>query len=105
MVWVDGALVISGSATLGSVDDPLLLATDGNVQLGGTAQVFGVIYSGAELWDNGAGSAVLYGAAVAEGRFHGSGSQHFIYDADVLSRLHFRTAAFTRVPGSWSDTR
>lgn len=105
MFWFDNDVVIDGSATLGSPTDPLLLVGSGNVQLGGSARLHGVVYSAAETWNNGSGSAQLHGAAIAEGDFSASGSPHFVYDPEVLARLHFRTATFARVSGGWSDTR
>jgi Tfp pilus assembly protein PilX len=104
MVWISSNAAIGGSRTLGSATDPLLVVANGNLQLGDTARLYGVVYSGGTLSDDG-GAAEVHGAAIAEGNFTGSGSTHFVYDPDVLARLHFRTGTFARVPGSWSDTR
>jgi hypothetical protein len=102
--WIEGDMSLGGTATLGAAADPVLLAVGGNVELGGST-VYGVVYSGTDTWNNGNGSGILQGAALANGNFQGGGSPNFVYDPHVLARLQLRTGTFARVPGSWSDSR
>jgi len=104
MFWIENDFIVGGDATLGSATDPLLIVTESGVQLGGTARLNGLVFSGTS-WNNGGGSAQLRGAAVADGDFTMGGNTHIVYEPDVLTRLHLMTGTFARVPGSWSDTQ
>jgi hypothetical protein len=98
------AVDLQGNVTLGTPELPVVLVFESGIQLNGTLDVVGLVYSEAITWDNtGGGTAFLRGAAVAEGGFTGNGTPDFYYDADVLRRLALDTGAFAKIPGSWRD--
>ena len=80
---------MNANLTIGSVSDPVLLVVDGTVEMRGDLEVYGLIYSSAITWDNtGGGSALLRGAAIAEGNYTGNGTPDYFYDVEVLRKLH-----------------
>lgn len=103
-LWLEGNLAMNANLTIGSVDDPVLLVTNGNIEMRGDLEVFGLLYSTAITWDNtGGGSALLRGAAISEGNYTGNGTPDYYYDPNVLKKLRLETGSFSRVPGSWRD--
>ena len=103
VLWVDGDLTIEADVVLGSAAEPVLIVASGNVVFAAAdIRIFGLIYSQAADWNN-AGSALVQGAAIAEGNFVGNGTPAFQYDADILKRLRLSSGSMVLVPGSWRD--
>ena len=103
-LWLEGNLAMNANLTIGSVNDPVLLVTNGNIEMRGDLEVYGLLYSTAITWDNtGGGSALLRGAAISEGNYTGNGTPDYYYDPNVLKKLRLEASTFSRVPGSWRD--
>jgi Tfp pilus assembly protein PilX len=103
-LWLNGNLSINANDQFGTQTDPLIMIVDGNVELRGTIQIFGVIYSTGITWDNtGGGGALLRGAAISEGSYQGNGTPDYFYDPVVLGWLKYAVGSFARIPGSWRD--
>jgi hypothetical protein len=122
VIWIDGPLNIDSPATLGSVAVPAILVIDGDVSIGsaGNLTINGLVYSRGALWSNGAGTALVRGAFVAEGvsdpdpavdgDFTITGAPRIVFDVDIVGRLKLAQArqvpdfgSIARVPGSWRN--
>jgi Tfp pilus assembly protein PilX len=103
-LWLEGNLVMNANLTIGSVTDPVLMVTNGTIEMRGDLNVYGLLYSTGITWDNtGGGSALLRGAAISEGNYTGNGTPDYFYDPNVLKKLRVEASSFARVPGSWRD--
>jgi PilX N-terminal len=104
MVRISGNAVIEGPVTLGQVDQPVLIVSDGAVELRGAVTLNGLLYASAVSW-NGAipNGALVRGALVSESSFQGDGTPELVYDLSVLERLRTQVGTFARVSGSWRD--
>lgn len=103
-LWINNALNMNSSATIGSETDPLVMVVDNSIQMNGNFQIYGVMYSTATTWNNtGGGSALLRGAAISEGNFTGNGTPDYYYDPNVMRRIRTGSVTFVTVPGSWRD--
>lgn len=103
-LWLQGNLSMNANVTLGSVEDPFVMIVDGNIEMRGDLEVYGVLYGTGVTWDNtGGGSALLVGAAISEGNYTGNGTPDYFYDPRVIANLTSIPGRFVRVPGSWRD--
>lgn len=103
-IWLEGNLTMNANLTIGSVAEPVLLVTNGNIEMRGDLEVYGLLYSTAITWDNtGGGSALLRGAAISEGNYTGNGTPDYYYDPNVLKKLRVEASSYSRIPGSWRD--
>lgn len=104
LIHVSGDLRITGPATLGSAEQPVVIVASGSAQLEGAVGVNGLIYADTVTWSHTAGpGAAVHGALLSEGDYQGDGVPEIVYDADVLARLKGNAGTFTRVNGSWRD--
>lgn len=103
MIWLEGGLHLSRAATLGTPEQPLLLVSNGPVELLAPVRVHGLVYTTGSTWRDEAGAEVV-GAVVAEGSLHGlgAGTTQVRHDPATLARLA-GVGTFVRVPGSWKD--
>jgi len=97
-------LHLSGNATLGSSADPVTLVTPNAIDINGTWDIYGLIFSNSAAWnDLGTGSATIHGAQVSCAAYKNNGNGTLTYDADALKNARNYTALMVRVPGSWKD--
>lgn len=101
MIWLEGGLRLSTRMTLGSAERPVLLVSNGPVELLAPVRIHGLVYSTGSTWRDDGGAEVM-GAVVAEGHLVGTGTTHVRHDPAALALLA-RTGTFVRVPGSWKD--
>jgi len=95
--------------TVGSVQNPVVLVSDGAVKLSANGQFFGIIFvtknaPAAGFTANGGGQ--VYGSVILEGNAKMAGSPTIIYNKAVLRNIG-NSNNFLRygpIPGSWSDT-
>lgn len=100
---VQGPLELSGN-TIGSANEPVLIASSSRVSFAGTPEVWGLIYADTADWsDFGTGRAQLHGAVIARGDLRHVGDGSVDYDPEVLLRLRNQGGRLVRVPGSWRD--
>lgn len=97
-------LHLSGNATLGSASDPVTIVTPNAIDINGTWDVWGLVFSNSASWnDLGTGSAIIHGAQIACAAYKNNGNGTTTYDPDVLKHARRYTALMVRVPGSWRD--
>lgn len=96
-------------ASVGSVQNPVVLVSDGTVKLAANGQFFGIIFvtknaPAAGFTANGGGQ--VYGSVILEGNAKMAGSPTVIFNKAVLRNIG-NSNNFLRygpIPGSWSDT-
>jgi len=99
-------LHLSGNAVLGSAADPVTLVTPYAIDINGTWDVWGLIFSNSAAWnDLGTGAANIHGAQISCAGYHNNGNGTVTYDADALRNARRNSALMVRVPGSWRDWR
>lgn len=108
IIWVDvpaGEIFkINSTTTVGSATNPVILIVNGNLQLNGSATIYGIVYSANTEWDNtGGGTSQIIGAAIAEGDFIATGTPNPTYDSSVLNNLSNSLGNYYKIPGSWRD--
>jgi Tfp pilus assembly protein PilX len=101
--WIEGDLQLQGNVSWGDVNNPGVFVVNGNINLGGTMDVVGLLYAVGNWDTTGSGSALVRGASVTGGNFSGNGTTDFYYDASVLKKLVRTPGSFIKVPGSWKD--
>jgi hypothetical protein len=103
-IWVEGDMTLNANNVFGSPERPIMLVTNGNIEVRGTMTIYGVVYCQNSTWDNtGGGNAQIIGAAISEGNFTATGTPDPTYDPAVLRRLRETTGEFAKLPGGWRD--
>ena len=104
LLAVDGDATISGPATFGSVDDPVVIVASGALRISGDVAVHGVVHATSLEWNDATpGRAFVRGAVLVGGGYRGNGAVDLRRDAAVLARLASGNGSFVRVNGSWKD--
>jgi hypothetical protein len=108
IIWVDvpdgQSFTLNSTTTVGSATNPVVLIVNGNLELRGSATIYGIVYSTSVFWDNtGGGTSQIVGAAVSEGDFQANGTPNPTYDASVLAKLASSIGNYYKIPGSWRD--
>ena len=99
-------LHLSGNNTLGSAADPVTLVTPNAIDINGTWDFYGVIFSNSATWnDLGTGSANIHGAQISCAGYNNNGNGTVTYDPEALKNARRNSAVMVRVPGSWRDYR
>lgn len=99
-------LHLSGNQTLGSAADPVTIVTPNAMDINGTWDVYGVIFSNSASWnDLGTGNAVIHGAQISCAGYQNNGNGTATYDPEALKNARRNSAVMVRVPGSWRDYR
>lgn len=104
IIWVEGNATINSGVTLGSAapdPGPALIVVNGSLTVSAAANIFGLVYSHADI--SLSGNPTVRGAIVAAGNFNIPGAPVLQYDPDLLRQLKLRSGSFVRVPGSWRD--
>jgi Tfp pilus assembly protein PilX len=103
-IWVEGDMVLNANNVFGSLQRPVMLVVNGNIEVRGNMTFYGVLYCQNSTWDNtGGGNAQIIGAAISEGNFTATGTPDPTYDPNVLRRLRESTGQYAKVPGGWRD--
>jgi hypothetical protein len=102
--YFDSDVHLSGNGTLGSSADPVTLVTANGLDINGTWDIYGLVFSNsADINDMGTGSASIHGAQIACASYKNNGNGTTQYDADALKNARRYTGSMVRVPGSWRD--
>jgi hypothetical protein len=102
--YFDTDVHLSGNGTLGSSADPVTLVTANGLDINGTWDIYGLVFSNsADINDMGTGSASIHGAQIACASYKNNGNGTTQYDADALKNARRYTGSMVRVPGSWRD--
>ena len=102
VIWLEGDARID-SGTIGSVNAPVILIASGNLQLGGSVRLTGIVYSMAPITQVQLGMGSIDGALIAEQRLNVTQGGVLSYNPVVLQRAQSTLGRFVPVPGSWSD--
>lgn len=104
VLWINDDLLIESDVQLGTPDSPVVIVASGNARIltAGT-RIYGALYSAAADWANDGAAALVQGAAIAEGRFIGTGNPVLHFDPQIVANLRRSSGSFVRVPGSWRD--
>ncbi|MDR3476518.1 MAG: pilus assembly PilX N-terminal domain-containing protein [Gammaproteobacteria bacterium] len=107
IIWIDqptGTASISGSATVGTPTQPVLLIINGNFSVSGSVQIYGLIVVLGTTTTTITGSTDIVGGLIASDALSFSGSSSITYSASTLSSVQQTTTNYyARVPGSWRD--
>jgi hypothetical protein len=104
LLVIDGDAAITGPATFGSVEDPVVIVATGALRLSGDIAVHGVVHGASLEWNDATpGRAFIQGAVVVGGSYRGNGAVDLRRDTAVLARLAAGNGSFVRVNGSWKD--
>lgn len=101
-LWIDGDATLSGPATLGRPERPVMLVVRGRLTVQGAVSLHGVVVADGIAWQ-GSNGAALNGAAISSGDIALDAPVSIRRDAGVLAALMQRAGSFVRVPGSWRD--
>lgn len=103
-IWIEqtGGEARIKSGTIGSVENPVLLIVNGNVRLGGTTTIYGLLYVTQDL-NHATGQAQIIGGFVSEGNVRGAGNFTMSYDGIVLENMQQSVGSFSKISGSWRD--
>lgn len=113
LYWWDSDTDCKITAKVGSLSDPVVLVSDGKVELGANAEFYGIIFvrddptapvSGDLL--KASGTPQVYGSVILQGEGSLQGGAQIIYNKAVLQNVR-NSPNFLRygpVPGSWADT-
>lgn len=106
-IWIDqtsGNAIISGTTSIGSFSNPVLLIIDGDTIFTDNVTLYGFLYiTGASI--NIGGNTLIIGGLSAANSVSITGGTQVIYSQSVLNNLqdHDNSRYFARVPGSWKD--
>jgi len=96
-------LTIGGSGfKLGTAGHPVILVVDGELEISGDAEFYGVIYTTKDF-DNASYAAQVNGSLISEGNIVASGALNVTYDNSVFTNMNTMIARYIRVAGSWRD--
>lgn len=109
-LWLQGDLRLTGPQTIGRPDQPVILVTEGHLQLQGEVHVHGFILAQRLSWiDVGSAatthlpSSTLDGAAVVQTDTVIDGRIVLNRDPTVLQRLKIDVGTWVMLPGRWRD--
>lgn len=104
MVWVDGPLAFSGNKTLGTPNDPIVIAAKGDITLTNAFVINGMVATPGNLtWTNAGGISLINGMVLVGGDMSISGTVDITYQQAIANQLMNHIGSFVRVPGSWID--
>ena len=98
------------SGTLGTANNPIAFATNGQLLLNGGVTAYGILYAATataqdDLTYSGGGSATIIGSLISRGDFArtGNGNVSIIYNANLFGAKGPPSGLLVPVPGSWRD--
>ena len=103
LLVIEGDATITGPATFGSADEPIVVVATGALRLSGDIEVHGVVHAASLEWNDTSPGAAFVRGAVVVGAYRGSGTVDLRRDATVLAKLAVGAGSFVRVNGSWKD--
>lgn len=102
--WSNADLSFTGNVTVGTDENPVLIATDRDMTISGGSTIHGIVYSDRLYWEhNGAGAGTVIGAMIVRGSYYGNANMTIEYRSQTLGDFTRTSGQFVRVPGSWKD--
>ncbi|CAB1275147.1 hypothetical protein [Candidatus Nitrosacidococcus tergens] len=103
LYWITGQCIISGTNTIGSAKNPVLVVTEGDIILSGSnISVYGLMYSLSNMQLSG-NNFNIQGSLAANGNIGISGDAN--YNEEVLKNLYHNIglSKLVSIPYSWAD--
>ena len=97
-IWVEGNASLPGN--VGTPDHPVILIVNGNLDLGGSAVINGMVYVTGTI--TGSGSPTIFGGIASGGDANVTGNLKVVFDPIVLDKVTNLGKA-AQLPGSWRD--
>jgi hypothetical protein len=122
LIWIQGTCALS--TKVGSVDRPVILVMDGDIDLRNGAEVYGILIArataedsetcipagtskvdGCPFFEPGGGTARIFGSLVIEGGAKPNGNIDLIFLPQLIRNINNADSnyRFAGLPGSWSD--
>jgi Tfp pilus assembly protein PilX len=101
-IWVPGDFSITAPTALGTAADPVLLIVEGEVDIGDSLQLTGILYSRGQASITG-GNSLVRGAFLGEQGLALNGLFDVVYDRSSIDRIRNTQGTVVRIPGSWRD--
>jgi Tfp pilus assembly protein PilX len=107
-IWIDqnnGTATISGTTTIGSSTNPVLLIIKGNSNITQNVVIYGFVYLDNPSTAQINSSAILIGGVATTGGLAISNTARVFYSSSVLSNLQNAASMkyYAKIPGSWKD--
>jgi hypothetical protein len=103
IIYVDGNLSIDSDVDLGTINDPVLIAASGTINISARLQMYGVLLSGGNIiWNAGAGG-FLVGALISGADVTTTGPIDIAYSSGVNLIMKNKIGGFVLAPGGWHD--
>lgn len=107
-IWIDQTngndAVISGSSTIGTASQPVLIIVNGNLDISGSNTIYGLVVVLGAATTEISGSSTITGGLLAADNLNLSGSNIITYNASVLSTLQQSSSNYyAKVAGTWKD--
>lgn len=99
----NGGAVSLPNGTIGSRDRPVQLVIDGDLDLKGSPEIFGIVYVTGKV--TGGGNVTVNGVLTVQGAVQPTGSVDIIYDPYITNGATERIGRPGLIPGSWRDWR
>ena len=104
VLWADGDVSLSGTASLGTATAPVALVVTGDLSIDDIT-VFGYVHGSANTWTLTGNGGTVRGALLASNdlTIPVGAAVSVLRDAEVLDVLRTQHGSFVRVPGGWRD--
>ena len=107
-IWIDqtgGTANLSGTTTIGSATDPVVLIVNGNLDIAGSVTMYGFVFILGNTQTALTGNLTIVGGISSTGAVDATGSIQVVYSPSTLSNLQNNTSMryYAKVPGSWKD--
>jgi Tfp pilus assembly protein PilX len=96
--WINTNVILSGTITMGTISNPILLVVNGNFIASGSITIYGVLYVTGSTISSGTNN--FYGSLISEGAIIMSGTIA-AYNSSLINS--FTTHNYAKIPGSWID--
>lgn len=100
VIWVDGTVTLP--ARMGSIDNPVVLIVNGDLNISANTEFYGLIYVNGEISGN--GNPSIFGSIIVWGENNSlTGNAQVIYDEGVMNNIRRTIAGAKARPGTWRD--
>jgi len=100
VILVNGNLGLNGGI-IGTADQPVILVVDGNLDMTGNPEIYGVVYVRGNL-NEATGTPKITGSLIVEGDAPSTGNVKVVYDSSTVGNAG-RLGPAIFMPGSWRD--
>lgn len=107
LIWLNqtvGDATINGNITIGSAASPVILIVNGNLNLGGSAIIYGLVFVLGSATTDIIGNSQIIGGLISVGDLNVRGNTTITYSSSVLTNIQNTVNTYyAKVPGSWRD--